>query len=101
MITPLRLYLSESLFVQNLKYQVLSVELTSSDRLIEPQDIKNLELPSGIDPTGGVVISGPHPCGFILTSLMPYIQLLGWLAMTLAWEQLYPQQTHVKSALVK
>jgi hypothetical protein len=40
----LGLHLSKSLSAQGLKYQVLSIELTKNDRLIEPQDIKNLEL---------------------------------------------------------
>lgn len=79
MITPLRLYLSESLFVQNLRYQVLSVELTSSDRLIEPQDIKNLELPSGIDTTGGVVISGRAPM-WLYSYLTHELHPTAWVA---------------------
>ena len=79
MITPLRLYLSESLFVQNLKYQVLSVELTSSDRLIEPQDIKNLELPSGIDTTGGVIISGRAPM-WLYSYLTHALHPTAWVA---------------------
>ncbi|GAX41470.1 Csx3 family CRISPR-associated protein [Tolypothrix sp. NIES-4075] len=79
MITPLRLYLSESLLVQNLKYQVLSVELTKSDRLIEPQDIKNLELPSGIDTTGGVVISGRAPM-WLYSYLTHALHPTSWIA---------------------
>jgi CRISPR-associated protein Csx3 len=79
MITPLRLYLSESLIVQNLKYQVLSVELTSSDRLIEPQDIKNLELPSGIDTTGGVIISGRAPM-WLYSYLTHALHPTAWVA---------------------
>ncbi|AVH61974.1 CRISPR-associated ring nuclease Crn3/Csx3 [Nostoc sp. 'Peltigera membranacea cyanobiont' N6] len=79
MITPLRLYLSESLVVQNLKYQVLSVELTSSDRLIEPQNIKNLELPSGIDTTGGVVISGRAPM-WLYSYLTHALHPTAWVA---------------------
>lgn len=79
MITPLRLYLSESLVVQNLNYQVLSVELTSSDRLIEPQDIKNLELPSGIDTTGGVIISGRAPM-WLYSYLTHALHPTAWVA---------------------
>ncbi|RCJ31806.1 CRISPR-associated protein Csx3 [Nostoc punctiforme NIES-2108] len=79
MITPLRLYLSESLVVQNLKYQVLSVELTSSDRLIEPQNIKNLELPSGIDTTGGVIISGRAPM-WLYSYLTHALHPTAWVA---------------------
>lgn len=79
MITLLRLYLSESLLVQNLNYQVLSVELTSSDRLIEPQDIKNLELPSGIDTTGGVVISGRAPM-WLYSYLTHALHPTAWVA---------------------
>ncbi|MDF5729195.1 MAG: CRISPR-associated ring nuclease Crn3/Csx3 [Rhizonema sp. PD38] len=59
--SALRLQLSNSQIYQGLKYQVLSIELIKSDCLIEPQDLVNLELPEGIDTTGGVVISGRAP----------------------------------------
>jgi len=58
---------------------VLSVELTSSDRLIEPQDIKNLELPSGIDTTGGVVISGRAPM-WLYSYLTHALHPTAWVA---------------------
>ncbi len=58
MTQSLQLHLIDTLLSQDLKYQVLTIELTSHDRLIEPQDLTNLELPEGIDTTGGVVISG-------------------------------------------
>ena len=61
MTQSLQLHLGESFTSQDLKYQVLTIELTSEDRLIEPQDLTNLELPEGIDTTGGVVISGRAP----------------------------------------
>lgn len=79
MITPLRLYLSESLVVENLNYQVLSVELTSSDRIIEPQDIKNLELPPGIDTNSGVVISGRAPM-WLYSYLTHALHPTAWVA---------------------
>jgi len=43
------------------KYQWLIIELTSSDRLIEPEDLVDLDFPPGIDTRGGVVISGRAP----------------------------------------
>lgn len=46
---------------EGLTYQLLKVHLTASDRIIEPQDLVGLELPAGIDPRGGVVISGRGP----------------------------------------
>ncbi|MEA5593480.1 CRISPR-associated ring nuclease Crn3/Csx3 [Rivularia sp. UHCC 0363] len=61
MTQSLQLHLSDTLLSQDLKYQVLTIEQTSHDRLIEPQDLTNLELPEGIDITGGVVISGRAP----------------------------------------
>ncbi|MBW4614419.1 MAG: CRISPR-associated protein Csx3 [Desmonostoc vinosum HA7617-LM4] len=79
MIISLHLHLSKSLLVQNLKYQVLSIELTSSDHIIQPQDIKNLELPSGIDTTGGVVISGRAPM-WIYSYLTHELHPTAWVA---------------------
>lgn len=79
MTISLHLHLSESLLIQNLKYQVLSIELTTSDRLIEPQDIKNLELPSGIDTTGGVVISGRAPM-WVYSYLTHELYPTAWVA---------------------
>ncbi|QLE58534.1 CRISPR-associated protein Csx3 [Nostoc sp. TCL26-01] len=75
----LHLHLSESLLIQNLKYQVLSIELTTSDRVIEPQDLKNLELPSGIDTTGGVVISGRAPM-WVYSYLTHVLHPTAWIA---------------------
>lgn len=57
----LRLGLTELLVTQGLKYQILSIELVTGDRLIDPQDLYGLELPPGINTTGGVVISGRAP----------------------------------------
>ncbi|MGA9379029.1 MAG: CRISPR-associated ring nuclease Crn3/Csx3 [Phormidium sp.] len=46
---------------QGLKYQLLSIELTSKDRIISPEELTDLELPSGINTTIGVIISGRAP----------------------------------------
>jgi CRISPR-associated protein Csx3 len=46
---------------EGLKYQLLEIDLVGSDRIIEPQDLAGLELPAGIDPHLGVVISGRAP----------------------------------------
>ncbi|MBK1986917.1 CRISPR-associated protein Csx3 [Sphaerospermopsis aphanizomenoides BCCUSP55] len=70
----LRLLLSETLMVEALQYQMLLIELTKSDRIIEPQDLIDLELPAGIDTTGGVVISGRAPIwlyGYLIHELHP------------------------------
>jgi CRISPR-associated protein Csx3 len=70
----LRLLLSETLITEALHYQMLLIELTRSDRIIEPQDLKNLQLPGGIDTTGGVVISGRAPIwlyGYLIHELHP------------------------------
>lgn len=58
---------------------MLSIELTSSDRLIEPQDIKDLELPPGIDTTGGVVISGRAPM-WLYSYLTHELHPTAWVA---------------------
>ncbi|WP_272819049.1 CRISPR-associated ring nuclease Crn3/Csx3 [Scytonema hofmannii] len=78
-IAALRLHLSESVVVQGFRYQVLSIELTRSDRLIEPQDIQNLELPVGIDSTGGVAISGRAPM-WLYSYLTHKLNRTDWVA---------------------
>lgn len=57
----IRLSLSNHCNPLGLKYQLLTVELTRKDRLIYPEELADIELPSGIDTTGGVVISGRAP----------------------------------------
>lgn len=59
---------------RGLKYQVLNLELTRPDRIIHPEDLIHLELPSGIDTSGGVVISGRGPIwlyGYLIHELHP------------------------------
>lgn len=75
----LRLLLSETLMVEALHYQVLLIELTRSDRIIEPQDLTGLELPAGIDTTGGVVISGRAPI-WLYAYLIHELHPTAWVA---------------------
>lgn len=56
-----RLSLSNHCNPQGLNYQLLTIELTRQDRLIYPEELADIELPRGIDTTGGVVISGRGP----------------------------------------
>jgi CRISPR-associated protein Csx3 len=70
----IRLQLSNHLNPQGLKYQLLSIELTRPDRIIYPEELAELELPKGIDTTGGVVISGRGPIwlhGYLIHELHP------------------------------
>ncbi|MBW4458644.1 MAG: CRISPR-associated protein Csx3 [Nodosilinea sp. WJT8-NPBG4] len=62
-----------------LRYQVLSIELASSDRLIEPQDLATLTLPPGIDTTGGVVITGRAPI-WLYAHLVHELHPTAWVA---------------------
>lgn len=57
----IRFTLSNHQNLQGLKYQLLSIELTRQDRIIYPEELADLELPAGIDTTGGIVISGRAP----------------------------------------
>lgn len=71
---PIALSLSERRWLQSISYQVLTIELTSPDRMIQPQDLGELRLPTGIDATGGVVISGRAPIwlyGYLVHELHP------------------------------
>ena len=60
-------------------YQLLTIELTSRDRLIEPQDLTDLSLPAGIDTTGGVVITGRAPL-WLYTYLVHELHPTAWVA---------------------
>lgn len=62
-----------------LSYQVLSIELASADRLIEPQDLATLTLPPGIDATGGVVITGRAPI-WLYAYLVHELHPTAWVA---------------------
>lgn len=42
-------------------YQHLHVQITSDDGIIEPEDLKGLKLPVGIDFSQGVVVEGKGP----------------------------------------
>lgn len=75
----LRLHLTKSYTHQGLKYQFLLIELTAKDRLIEPQDIQELELPEGVDTSGGVVISGRAPM-WVYAYLTHILHPTAWVA---------------------
>lgn len=90
--------LSEPFFTQGLQYQVLSISLTASDRLVKPEDIKNLELPNGVNTDGGIVISGRAPMwvySFLTRELHPtawiacYDPRLGAVVSTTSSSQVY------------
>jgi CRISPR-associated protein Csx3 len=44
-----------------LPYQHLRVQITTDDGIIEPEDLKGLKLPSGIDFSQGIVVEGKGP----------------------------------------
>lgn len=73
------LTLSESQTVGELHYQILSIALTSPDRLMMPDDLQALTLPSGIDATGGVVISGRAPI-WLYAYLVHELHPTAWVA---------------------
>jgi CRISPR-associated protein Csx3 len=64
---------------QDTTYQVLTIDLTSPDRLIEPHDLVNLTLPAGIDTTGGVVINGRAPI-WLYAHLVHELHPTAWVA---------------------
>lgn len=45
----------------SLPYQHLRVQITNDDGIIEPEDLKGLKLPSGIDFSQGIVIEDKGP----------------------------------------
>ncbi|MFB2898396.1 CRISPR-associated ring nuclease Crn3/Csx3 [Aerosakkonemataceae cyanobacterium BLCC-F50] len=64
---------------QSLKYQLLSIELISEDRIISPEELTDLELPSGINTTIGVIISGRAPI-WLYSYLVHELHPTAWIA---------------------
>ena len=58
---PVQLTLSNHETSKGLAYQLLTITLVSRDRIITPQNLEDLQLPVGLDPRKGVVISGRAP----------------------------------------
>ncbi|MEM8806717.1 MAG: CRISPR-associated ring nuclease Crn3/Csx3 [Cyanobacteria bacterium P01_G01_bin.38] len=59
--TSITLTLTHHETTQGLAYQQIMIALMSRDRIIAPQDLAHLRLPTGLDPRKGVVISGRAP----------------------------------------
>ncbi|WP_030008320.1 CRISPR-associated ring nuclease Crn3/Csx3 [Picosynechococcus sp. NKBG042902] len=59
--SPISISLSPTCYYRELPYQVLTLELTSGDRLIQPQDLGKITIPASLNTRGGVVISGRAP----------------------------------------
>ncbi len=60
-IPKIQLSLTAKISVDGLRYQQLEIEILTPDRVINPSDMVGLELPSSVDTSGGVVISGRAP----------------------------------------
>jgi CRISPR-associated protein Csx3 len=78
-LPPICLSLSQPRSWQTLSYQLLEIELTSTDRLVSPDDLGNLELPPGIDTRGGVVLSGRAPI-WLYAYLVHELHPTAWVA---------------------
>ncbi len=65
--------------VEGLEFQLLEIELTASDRIVEPQDLVGLELPAGIDYQIGVVLSGRAPI-WLYAYLVHQLHPTKWIA---------------------
>ncbi len=76
---PIRLSLSQPRSWQTLSYQLLEIELTTTDRLVEPGHLDDLELPPGIDTRGGVVLSGRAPI-WLYAYLVHELHPTAWVA---------------------
>jgi CRISPR-associated protein Csx3 len=73
------LTLGESQRIDNVHFQLLSITLTRADRLMTPADLRSLTLPSGIDTTGGVIISGRAPI-WLYAHLVHELHPTAWVA---------------------
>ena len=74
-----RLKLSELVVDQGRRYQFLLITLTRGDHLIQPEDLIGVELPSGIDTSAGVVISGRAPI-WLYAYLSDKLYFTAWVA---------------------
>jgi len=60
-LPKIRLSLANKQSLSGLPYQQLDIEILTTDRILSPTDLIGLELPSGINTSCGVVISGRAP----------------------------------------
>lgn len=73
----IQLTLSHHETTQGLAYQLITIELVSCDRIIEPKTLATLRLPAGLEPRKGVVLSGRVLCGYTPTWSMSAILRYG------------------------
>jgi CRISPR-associated protein Csx3 len=78
-LDSLRLQLSPPGAYQGLSCQWLTIELLSQDRIITPDILADLSLPSGIDTRGGVVITGRAPI-WLYAYLVHELHPTAWVA---------------------
>jgi CRISPR-associated protein Csx3 len=64
---------------QGLPYQMLTIELTACDRIIEPADLTKLQLPQNLDGRKGIVLSGRAPV-WLFAYLVHEYHPTSWLA---------------------
>ena len=77
--SPIKLQLTRHRSTQGISYQELAIDLTSPDRVIASEDLIGLELPPGVDTTGGVVISGRAPI-WLYAYLVHELHPTNWVA---------------------
>lgn len=65
--------------VGDLRFQILTLQLTRRDRLMQPADLADLVLPSGIDTTAGVVLTGRGPI-WLYAHLVHELHPTAWVA---------------------
>lgn len=75
----LRLSLYRGTSQTGLLFQVIEIELTQPDRLIFPQDLITLQLPEGLDPSLGVVLTGRGPI-WLYGALVHECHFTRWVA---------------------
>ena len=75
----IQLTLSHHETTQGLAYQLVTITLTSRDRIIEPKNLATLRLPIGLDPSKGVILSGRAPV-WLYTYLVHECHPTVWVA---------------------
>jgi CRISPR-associated protein Csx3 len=77
--SPIRLHLEALQQVNDLRFQTIAIHLNRPDRLMQPEDLAGLSLPTGIDTTAGVVLTGRAPI-WLYTYLVHELHPTAWVA---------------------
>ena len=77
--TSIHMQLSEQQIYESLKYQWLTIAISSSDKLVVPKDLISLKLPEFINTDIGIIVTGRAPI-WLYSYLMRTLPDIVWIA---------------------